>query len=98
MTIGFQDKVDISIDAIKQYSEETYAASWLVNIEYIIYCALMTNDRHVLRNFKPYQIAAMKDLIAQQYWIMYDTDIDMHVVRSLQQVVCDNIPIKNGAD
>lgn len=98
MTIGFQDKVDISVDAIKQYSEEAYAASWLVNIEYIMYCALMTNDRHVLRNFKPYQIAAMKDLIAQQYWIVYDNDIDMPVVRTLQQVISDKIPIKNGAD
>jgi hypothetical protein len=98
MTIGFQDKVDISVDAIKQFSEELYAASWLNNVEHIVYCAIMTNDRNVLNFFRPYQVSAMKDLIAQKYWIMYDADIELPVVRMLDQVIADKIPIKNGAD
>jgi hypothetical protein len=98
MTIGFQDKVDITIDAIEQYSQDNYEASWLNNIEHIIYGAIITNDRSVLNYFYPYQISAMKDLLANKYWIMYDNDIQLPVVRTLEEVIADKMPIKSGAD
>jgi hypothetical protein len=98
MTMDFQDTVDITIDAMQDYSQEIYAASWLVNLEKIIYFAIVQNNRNVLNYFKPYQVAAMRELIDKRYWVVFDTDISFPVVKPLDYIFADNTPIKNGAD
>jgi hypothetical protein len=98
MTLGFQDLVDITIDAISDYSESAFSASWLSDIENIIYIAIVQNDLRVLNYFKPYQVFAMKELLARKYWIYYEHDIDMPCVRPLDYIFKDKIAIKNGSD
>lgn len=98
MNLGFQDLIDISIDTIEQYSELYYAAKWTNGIEMQVYNGLITNNRIVLNVFKPYQIQAMKALLAMGYWIVYDDDIMMPCVRSLDYIFEDKVAVKHGAD
>jgi len=98
MTLDFQDIVDITIDAISDYSESTYSASWLNDIENIMYIAIVQNNRSILNYFKPYQVAAMKQLLQQKYWIIYDNDIGLPCVKPLDYIFKDKVAMKHGAD
>jgi hypothetical protein len=96
--MGFQDLVDITIDSIRDYSENNFSASWMENIQNIIYVALVQNDRNILNYFKPYQTTAMRELLGMGYWIYWDEDINVPVVRPLSYIFKDKVAIKHGAD
>lgn len=98
MILGFQDKIDIAIDAISNYSNDMWSATWLDQIEYQIYNAIVINDRTILSYFKPYQISVMRNLIENNIWIYYDKDINCPVAKNLDFIFKDKFPIRNGAD
>lgn len=61
---------EMTEDAIRNYSEETYSASWMQNVEYEI-LEKFQNSTNLPEIFREYQILAMRELIRRGYWVKW---------------------------
>jgi len=61
---------EMTEDAIRRYSEETYNADWYSNVEYEV-LRKMQEGNHLPVYFKEYQILAMKELMRRGYWVKW---------------------------
>ena len=65
-------------NALRRYSNEYYAAGWMMNIEEEILRALNNNNTITLSSFKDYELSAMRNVIHIGYWVGYDDYIKIH--------------------
>lgn len=70
---------EITEDAIRQYSESFYSASWILGVEDEV-LKIIINGRTNAYNFREYQLNAMKDLIRESYWVKYRETEDDHEI------------------
>ena len=61
---------EMTENAIRSYSQETYSASWMQNVEYEILEKFQDNT-NLPEIFREYQILAMRELIRRGYWVKW---------------------------
>jgi len=86
---------EMTEDAIAKYSEETYSAGWLSDIEYKVLEMIQDNSENVQYHFREYQISAMKELIKRGYWVKWRDDISTATSNTILYRLTQH---KEGAD
>ena len=94
--------MSITESAIRKYSEERYAASWMTGVELTVLEGVMKNDSKVLRSFIEFEVVGMNALISKGYWVSY-ADARNEVFLSKEQLthylICEQLNSQpNGAD
>lgn len=65
-------------DAISNYSQNNFAASWFDGIESRV-LDILENDQNAGEHFTEYQMRAMRELVRRGYWVKwceYDGSVD----------------------
>jgi hypothetical protein len=71
-------------DAIHQFSEENYAATWLDDIEDSV-LHMVEDTPDAPKFFKEYQLIAMRELISRGYWIKWDAELGRSILTKINR-------------
>lgn len=86
---------EMTESAISQYSESTFSATWLIDVEYKVLDLIRDETQNIQSFFREYQISAMKELIRRGYWIKWEDDLSSGTTRTVLYRLQQN---KEGAD